>query len=149
MELDAKREAQLKVYTRELAQIEDEIVHEGRVQKEQRDEQERQQVLQQHRDDLNQLRANISSSPQKLSSTISKRNKPSSASSQPHRADTNAEPQSKNSLNNTGVLKALSSAEEDWEYQKEYEGAKSAELDKLMSMIGLESIKLQFLAIKA
>ncbi|KAL3496205.1 P-loop containing nucleoside triphosphate hydrolase protein [Aspergillus germanicus] len=129
MELDAKREAQLKASTRELAQIEDEIVHERRVQKEQRDEQERQQFLQQHRDDLNQLRANTSSSPQKLSSTISKPNEPSSASSQPHRVDTNAKPQLR--------------------YQKESEGAKSAELDKLMSMIGLESIKLKFLAIKA
>ncbi|KAL2856859.1 AAA domain-containing protein [Aspergillus pseudodeflectus] len=131
MELDAKREAQLKAYIDEVAQIKDEILHERRVQKEQRDEQERQQVLQQHRDDLNQLRTNIGGSPRKLSSTISKPSEPSSPSGRSHYAE------------------ALSSAEQDWEYQKEYEGAKSTELDKLMSMIGLKSIKLKFLAIKA
>ncbi|KAI0597891.1 P-loop containing nucleoside triphosphate hydrolase protein [Biscogniauxia sp. FL1348] len=46
------------------------------------------------------------------------------------------------------VSKKPSPAEEDWEHQKKYEGASNESLDKLMKMIGLESVKKQFLNIK-
>ncbi|KAI1495866.1 P-loop containing nucleoside triphosphate hydrolase protein [Biscogniauxia marginata] len=42
-----------------------------------------------------------------------------------------------------------SSAEEDWQHQKEYEQASNEALDNLMGMIGLESVKMEFLNIKA
>ncbi|KAL4931891.1 protein GbpA [Aspergillus undulatus] len=62
--------------------------------------------------------------------------------------DRRVEADSSASTNRSDVANALSSAEQDWKYQKDYEGARSEELDKLMSMIGLESTK-KFLAIKS
>ncbi|KAI1758774.1 P-loop containing nucleoside triphosphate hydrolase protein [Hypoxylon sp. FL1150] len=42
-----------------------------------------------------------------------------------------------------------SSAEADWQHQKEYENASNESLDSLFKMIGLESVKKEFLNIKA
>ncbi|KAI8961705.1 P-loop containing nucleoside triphosphate hydrolase protein [Daldinia sp. FL1419] len=42
-----------------------------------------------------------------------------------------------------------SAAETDWQYQKKYENAFNSALDSLFGMIGLESVKKEFLAIKA
>ncbi|KAI0387532.1 P-loop containing nucleoside triphosphate hydrolase protein [Hypomontagnella monticulosa] len=42
-----------------------------------------------------------------------------------------------------------SSAEADWKHQKEYENASNEALDSLFKMIGLESVKKEFLTIKA
>ncbi|KAL3467710.1 AAA domain-containing protein [Aspergillus heterothallicus] len=144
MELDTKREAQQKAYIRELAQIQDEILHERRLQKAKGDEQQRQQILQQHQDDLNNLRA-----PPPPGAHTSKPKRPSSIRSQSPPTGSNTQSDLRDSSDDSSILKALSSAEQDWIYQKEYEGAKSDELDKLMSMIGLESVKIKFLAIKS
>ena len=40
-------------------------------------------------------------------------------------------------------------SKEDWEYQKEFQGAENGVLDSLMDLIGLEDVKQQFLSIKA
>jgi hypothetical protein len=45
--------------------------------------------------------------------------------------------------------KAPSPAESDWQRQKSVEGAISRPIDEVMAMVGLESVKLQILAIKA
>ncbi|KAF2205315.1 P-loop containing nucleoside triphosphate hydrolase protein [Delitschia confertaspora ATCC 74209] len=42
-----------------------------------------------------------------------------------------------------------SKAKDDWDYQKRFEGAQNGALDELINMIGLESVKEQFLSIKA
>lgn len=42
-----------------------------------------------------------------------------------------------------------SASKADWEYQKKFINARSSEIDKLMEMIGLESIKEKFLGIKS
>jgi DNA replication protein DnaC len=42
-----------------------------------------------------------------------------------------------------------SEAKLDWEWQKSYHNARSSEIDDLMAMVGLESVKAKFLAIKA
>ena len=41
-----------------------------------------------------------------------------------------------------------SSAKDDWESQKMFQNAQSQEIDKLMEMVGLESVKAKFLTIK-
>src|SRR5690606_12548612 len=43
----------------------------------------------------------------------------------------------------------VSNAKDDWDHQKEFEGAKNEQLDSLMKMIGLEEVKQKFLNIKA
>ncbi|KAI5926117.1 P-loop containing nucleoside triphosphate hydrolase protein [Camillea tinctor] len=53
-----------------------------------------------------------------------------------------------NSADDVPASQKPSPAEEDWEYRKEYEGASNSSLDTLMSMIGLESVKKQFMNIK-
>lgn len=45
--------------------------------------------------------------------------------------------------------KKESAAEKDWKHQKNFEGASNGALDTLMDMIGLESVKQEFLRIKA
>ncbi|KAL2808249.1 P-loop containing nucleoside triphosphate hydrolase protein [Aspergillus granulosus] len=149
MELDAKRESQQKAYIRELTQIQDEILHERRIQKEERDNQERQRVLQQHHNDLNKLRGKSGGNPQGIPSNISRPSAPSTTPNEPQPAGSTTQSEPKDSSSGGGVLKTLSSAEQDWKDEKDYEGAKSDELDRLMSMIGLESIKRKFLNIKA
>ncbi|KAL4901193.1 P-loop containing nucleoside triphosphate hydrolase protein [Aspergillus multicolor] len=56
MELDAIRQSKQQVYVQQLAQIQDEIAHERRLQQENRDEEERQRVPQQTSDDLELLK---------------------------------------------------------------------------------------------
>ncbi|KAL4882176.1 P-loop containing nucleoside triphosphate hydrolase protein [Aspergillus karnatakaensis] len=148
MELNAKRQAKQLDYARQLALIQDEIAHERRIQQEEQDEQERQRVLKQRLEDLERIRTCASNTIQKDSSSGL-----SSASlelgSQPPNNQTKAAQEASNPTTGPDVLQALSSAEQDWQYQKQYEGAKSKELDELMGMIGLESIKTKFLTIKS
>ncbi|KAL2851568.1 hypothetical protein BJY01DRAFT_232841 [Aspergillus pseudoustus] len=134
--------SQQKAYVRELAQIQDEILHERRLQKNQRDEQERQRVLQQYRHDLNRLRASTDRSTQKNPSN--KPNKPSSTPSQPDPRDSNTRSEPQDSSGG-GILNALSSAEQNWNYRKDYEGAKSDELDEIMSKTTVARIYAKFL----
>jgi hypothetical protein len=42
-----------------------------------------------------------------------------------------------------------SSAKDEWEHQKKFEGARNEALDSLMNMIGLEDVKNKFLSIKS
>jgi hypothetical protein len=158
MDLELQSERKRQEYARQLAQLQEEIAHERRLQKEDRDEQERQRILLQHRNDLDKMRIRalerFSVSPdaskvrdfgpatQGTNSQETVRQDPS------HKAET-AEPDRPSSANSPDVETALSSAEQDWQYQKDYEGAESDELDKLMGMIGLESIKTKFLSIKS
>jgi hypothetical protein len=44
---------------------------------------------------------------------------------------------------------ANQSPKDDWEFQKEFEGAQNETIDTLMGMIGLSDVKDQFLSIKA
>ncbi|RDW79143.1 protein GbpA [Aspergillus mulundensis] len=143
LELDVKSEEKRREYARQLARIQDEIAHERRLQKEDRDEKERQHTLRQHRDDLEGMknraleRFRVSQEADKLTD-----HGPSSKE-QLSKFD-----QSKRT-NSPDIVTPLSSTEQDWQYQKDYEGAQSEEHDKLMGMIGLESIKAKFLTIKA
>ncbi|KAF9882882.1 hypothetical protein FE257_004919 [Aspergillus nanangensis] len=47
------------------------------------------------------------------------------------------------------LRKASSKAKADWDYQKSYYNSQSPEIDALMDMVGLESVKSKFLTIKA
>ncbi|KAL4912229.1 P-loop containing nucleoside triphosphate hydrolase protein [Aspergillus aurantiobrunneus] len=149
MELDRKREEQQKEYSRQLAQIQDEIAHQRRLQREDFAEQERQRILQQNRDDLEQLKKSGTGHPERNFQAVKNASGSYQDSEGTPIGNGEAKPDISESTNNMDVSKALSSAEQDWQYQKNYEGAKSEELDKIMSMVGLESIKAKFLTIKS
>ncbi|KAL4903296.1 hypothetical protein BDW74DRAFT_54178 [Aspergillus multicolor] len=153
LELDVKAEEKRREYARQLAQIQDEIAHERRFQKENRDEQERQYVLRQQRDDLERMR-NQALERFRVSREVNKDTDPGpsfqGAAPQGQSArQIAAQPNHSKRASSPDIATALSSAEQDWQHQKNYEGAQSEELDKLMGMIGLESIKAKFLTIKA
>lgn len=149
MELEAERARRQKEYMLQLTELQDEITHIRRLQKDIKDEDERRKVLQRHQQNLERLRA----VPRTLPPTGEENSQPSQERSyqdtRPTEHSTNASP-----LNGRADKPAMaatepwSSAAADWEYQKKFEGARSDEIDSLMSMIGLEEVKQKFLAIK-
>ncbi|KAL4867788.1 P-loop containing nucleoside triphosphate hydrolase protein [Aspergillus spectabilis] len=149
MELDSKREAKQKEYAQQLAQIQDEIAYERRLQQEDRDEQERQRILRQGLDDLGRLRTRATERVKEMSSTASNANENGATPPKPPDHSMKVKREASDTTASSDVSQALSSAENDWQYQKQYEGAQSKELDTLMGMIGLESIKTKFLTIKS
>ena len=174
-ELDKEREAKQSAYAARLFEIEGEIHHQKRVLKEQADDRDRQQALEQKKQDLRNLQERVQNPRKPLVPTSSISNTtatpPNDTSGRQHE---NAAPNatSNPSDKSTASAKATSpyqdqdqdqnqgqdqgqfnwdksEAKDDWEWQKKYEGAENEALDSLVPMIGLESVKQQFLAIKA
>ncbi|KAJ0421665.1 P-loop containing nucleoside triphosphate hydrolase protein [Aspergillus carlsbadensis] len=150
MELDAIRQSKQQVYAQQLAQIQDEIAHERRLQQENRDEEERQRVLQQTSHDLELLKTRGTAVRRRDSSTSAVNPDQTGQDSQSVlNPNKNISQTASETITCPEIVQALSSAEQDWLYQKQYEAAQSKELDQLMGMIGLESIKAKFLNIKS
>ncbi|KAE8154703.1 P-loop containing nucleoside triphosphate hydrolase protein [Aspergillus avenaceus] len=152
MLLDAKREELKKQYGEELAKIEDEIAHERILQKDRTDETERRRVLQQRRAELETLRKSENGGFNRRNTSGNEQDKGEHSPAQGNSLCHENTPVSDNSTEpkkSPQSKKPHSSAKDEWEYQKEYEGAKNDHLDTLMGMIGLESVKQKFLDIKA
>jgi SpoVK/Ycf46/Vps4 family AAA+-type ATPase len=167
-ELDEEREAKQRAYAARLVEIEEEIQHQKRVLKEQAEDKDRQQALEQKKQDLRNLQERVQN-PRKPPVPPSSATKATATqSSDIGRQRENAAPNttSNHSEKTTANAKATlpdqdqgqdqnqscwdtSEARDDWEWQKKYEGAENEALDSLVPMIGLESVKQQFLAIKA
>lgn len=163
-ELDQQRDAKQREYAARLVEIEEEMAHQKRLLKEQTEDRDRQQALEQKRQDLRNLQERVKQS----------RKAPASASSTSKTtpippADTAAQQDQKAAPNTTFDHRDASTANEeatssdtdqdqpdwdkseardDWEWRKKYEGAENEALDSLVPMTGLESVKQQFLAIK-
>ncbi|RFU29072.1 hypothetical protein B7463_g7259, partial [Scytalidium lignicola] len=144
--LDLQRQAKEKEYAAKLAEIDDEIAHERRLQKNYADDQNRDRILEQRKKDLADVREMVSRAAKNVAAeTITspvtgkmEAKSPAEAqmtsSNEPSLQDTSDPP--------------TSEAEQEWNYQKVHEGAANEHLDALMAMIGLESVKLKFLDIK-
>ena len=154
--LDLHRQTQERAYAQRLAELDDEIAHEGRLRREHSDNIQRERVLQQRMKDLADARAAKWETPAAKSpglepdaGTESKTPKtetlevenPVSPSAESDRSEDKHEGQNMEQSNE-------SQAKLDWEYQKQFENADNEHLDALMEMIGLESVKQQFLTIK-
>ena len=168
-ELDREREAKQRAYAARLVEIEEEIQHQKRVLKEQAEDKDRQQAIEQKRQDLRNLQKkvqNLRKPPVPVSSSLEATATPPNDTS--GRQTENAAPNtaSNHTDKTTANAKAISpdhdhdhdqgqsdwdksEARDDWEWQKKYEGAENEALDSLVPMTGLESVKQQFLAIKA
>ncbi|KAI8933540.1 hypothetical protein NX059_009277 [Plenodomus lindquistii] len=162
--LDQERQAKQQAYAAQLAEIEEKIEHEKRTLKDQTDDSDRKNAIAQKRQDLQNLKAKVEKA-RKASSTSSssKSNPMPPASGVPSSSsnDTTSSKASKDHEDATGASEApskepdnlsevdVSEAENDWNWEKEKGGAKNEALDSLMSMIGLESVKQQFLGIKS
>ncbi|KAH9863899.1 hypothetical protein J1614_009831 [Plenodomus biglobosus] len=159
--LDQERQAKQQAYAAQLAEIEDEIEHRKRKMKDQADDLDRKHAIAQKKQDLQNLEAKAEKAktfprmPPTASTTptVSDDTEPSkhATSRQGSRSNEGAPGASNNPTKETEGLNDwdVSEAKDDWDWQKEYEGAKNDALDSLMSMIGLESVKQQFLSIKA
>ncbi|KAH7394503.1 P-loop containing nucleoside triphosphate hydrolase protein [Pyrenochaeta sp. MPI-SDFR-AT-0127] len=160
--LDQERQAKQQIYALRLAEIEDEIRHQQRIMKDEADEKDRHQALAQKKQDLSNLKAKAKSfAKQPMPSSVPKTTPATSGKEAPNNE---GEVQEFSTISNESATSQpdvtagqkdtqdgsdKSEAREDWEWQQQFEGAENEALDLLMAMIGLESVKQQFLAIKA
>lgn len=127
LDLERKRAEKQDKYRKELQEIEDEIDHHRRTMKFETEEKEQADELQRKKEELETLRQ-------------AKANKAKMESSQ------TKQPPPEDSVPQFDVI---SNAASEWKHMKDVEGARNSALDKLMGMIGLESVKDQMLSIKS
>ncbi|KAL1648449.1 hypothetical protein SLS58_002204 [Diplodia intermedia] len=162
-ELEEVRQKKQRAYARELAELQDEIAHERRLRRENAEQEERDRVIRQHQKDLQNLQSGLAGlglggQNPPVSQSVKAPDTPSPSPPgppSPTAANAGSIPaaQQANKYSHDGKGKGPwkqpdSPAKDEWEYQKKFEGASSDTLDDLMSMIGLENVKEEFLAIK-
>lgn len=140
LQLEDERVQRQAAYVRELQEIQDDIDLQRRMIKCRAEEEEQKNVLAQQRADLVALKetqARLQQKKKQNDETNAGR-KSAAATSKPKGT----------SLENTDEPVQPGTAKADWERLKQLEGARSAPLDTLMSMIGLEDVKREFFSIK-
>ena len=153
--LNVEREIEQKEYARQLTELQDEIAHQRRLLRDGSEQNEREKILQQHQQDLKSLKTTVGRtrcvsikdpSQQITVNQASTTAAPPDATpnSAPDVEQVAAEDKHKGSLDIQ-----ISSARDEWEHQKVFEGAKNEALDSLMGMVGLEDVKDKFLSIKS
>lgn len=170
LELEQERQRKQNEYARQLAEAQEEASHLKRVRRDEFDDAERARVLEQHRQEIEDLKnppqiPSPPASPQRrlssgtIASTASITEASSDSSGTPStiteassdssvtvtRKSHSVQPTSRQAM----PPKKTSAAKGDWDYQKKFLNAQSQEIDKLIDMIGLESVKTKFLSIKA
>lgn len=136
LKLEEDRQAHQAAYKRDLLEIQDEIDHQRRLIRQQKDREDQQKILAQQRADLAELK----------DTAERVRNAPNLQPPIPGSFPSRSPPTPPSGLDNG--LDIPQGAEEEWEYLKKFEGANSKPLDELMNMIGLETVKSEFLEIK-
>ena len=153
--LELEREIKQKEYARQLAEIQDEIAHQRRILKDQSEQVEKERTLGQQKQDLQSLRDTVGRVQNKRKKDPPPTNSMSQASTTtaPPNVHTNSTPNTEQVVvddqSGNGLSTWTSSAKDEWEHQKELEGARNEALDSLMDMIGLEDVKDKFLSIKS
>lgn len=142
LKLEADRQARQAAYKQELQEIQDEIDHQRRIIKYQKDKEEQKKTLAQRRADLAALRDTAIRVTNTKKSETKPEQKPGMPGSFPS-ANPPSPPDTKDSLDTP------EGARQEWEHMKQFEGAVSKPLDELMAMIGLEEVKSEFVAIKS
>jgi hypothetical protein len=148
LKLEQERETRQKAYADQLAELQAEIEHEKRLMKGEKDDQERQNVLAQHRQDLEKLREakeaaknhttslqtpETSSIPVRKQEHVDQKQEPFECTSPIlEKSETN----SNDNDDGTKILWNQSDARDDWDYQKNLEGQDNEALDALVAMIG-------------
>lgn len=136
LDLEIERQKRQAAYMKELTEIRDEIDHQRRTIRYVIEEDEQKKTISQHRADLEVLQkthGNILARKQHISQSV------------------DASPPFEDVSTGQAELDdawCVGTAKGDWERMKALEGAQSTPLDTLMSMIGLEDVKKEFLAIK-
>jgi SpoVK/Ycf46/Vps4 family AAA+-type ATPase len=152
LELDAEREKRQKKYAQLLAETQDEIAHRKRVQRDEQEDEERTRVLENHWNELERLK----NPPKRMRSPV-RTDHSTTPSSNTQEAFFDPAPvqngpvnqEAKSPIHKEDTKPKPSAAKDDWEYQKTFLNAQGCEIDKLMEMIGFESVKDKFLGIKS
>jgi DNA repair exonuclease SbcCD ATPase subunit len=149
--LDQERSIKQEAYARKLAEIEDEIEHEKRLSKNRAEEADRQNAILQKKQDLANLKArNSKALPNAAAANPSAPINKTGGDTLESRTSSSSPPQSMSSsdgnANNSGTTPSepepsssdwsISDAKEDWDRQKQCEGAENEAMDSLMAMIG-------------
>ncbi|KAJ4292670.1 hypothetical protein N0V90_009333 [Kalmusia sp. IMI 367209] len=166
--LEQDRQARQRDYAAKLAELDDEIEHQKHLLKDEGEDVDRRNVLAQKKVDLANLKDRAGKATEAVSTTAAKpeSSRPQAdSSSQGNSSTSDKAPQTTKTTTRGDLGKTTpsttcttpkdsppdrgkSEAEDDWEWQKKYDGAHIKALDELMAMTGLESVKQKFLAIK-
>ena len=154
--LDLQRQANERAYSQRLAELDEEIAHERRLQKEHSDQLYRERLLQQRKKDLTDARVAtknvivVKSPNSEMNAGIENRTQKTETLTEGKSAlpshDSRVGKEKQDEWKDE--RKEVSQAKSDWDYQKRFENADNEHLDALMEMIGLESVKQQVLTIK-
>ncbi|KAF9077135.1 P-loop containing nucleoside triphosphate hydrolase protein [Rhodocollybia butyracea] len=174
LETQRKREAQKAAYDRELREINEKIEAGNEAARSAEEERKRQEVLAQRRRDLEEITVRNTSTPTasqspSLLQPILNRFSPTTStipvdsSSSVISPVVSIPPVASPVVPSTATIASVASdvfqsaplttspsaAEQEWQRQKDFEGASNDAIDSLMKLTGLEEVKLQVLAIKA
>ncbi|KAF2112085.1 P-loop containing nucleoside triphosphate hydrolase protein [Lophiotrema nucula] len=157
-QLDQARQAKQQAYAHRLSEIQDEIDHQKRLLKDKADEEYRENALAQAKQDLANIKSKASQVkkgpvPDVLNSSAQKpapaQTGPSTKTADKIKSESDVASNGPTSNHNVPEDWEQSESKDDWNHQKEFEGAENQALDILMEMIGLESVKQEFLTIKS
>jgi hypothetical protein len=143
LELEKERQRRQEAYARDLQELDDEIDHERRLAKYKVEEEEQRKTLEQRQSDLASIKET-----QKRMQEQEQRQKALAAKAaiRAQAAATSASTPNPGSDTN---FEYPEDAKAEWEHLKRFDGARSAPMDDLMAMIGLEDVKQEFLVIKS
>jgi hypothetical protein len=152
-DLDLARQQKQAAYASKLAEIQDKMDRSLRERQEQLEDEERENALRQRQMDLETMRRTSERIRKqrevKQATATPKASEDAAVAEKPGDANMKDSKQNSTAAVEDASLQPLSSAQEDWENQKQIEGATNEHLDELMVMIGLENVKEAFLEIKA
>ena len=153
--LDEHREAKQRAYASRLQDLQDEIAHERRRRKDESEDVQRGKTIQQYQNDLEKLREAPKQHMEiRLKDTTKEEKRNLSTVAESHEQSKRIEPthditKNTDSANEEADELLASNAKDEWQRQKQYEGAENKVLDSLMAMGGLEEVKDKFLSIKS
>ncbi|KAJ5504068.1 hypothetical protein N7463_006942 [Penicillium fimorum] len=152
LELETERQRKQTEYARQLAEAQEEASHLRRVRRDEFDDAERARVLEQHHQEIEDLRnppRPVASQRRLSSGTIASTPPTTTKASTGLSVTITQSPSVESTSRQVIPVQKTSAAKKDWDYQKQFFNAQSQEIDKLIDMIGLESVKTKFLSIKA
>lgn len=157
LKLETERQRKQAAYAQQLAEAQDEASHLRRLRHDELDDAERTRILEHHYQEIKDLK-----NPLKMTQieTEDKGAREVPASSIPSGSaagedkvkgtrSCKLEPGATSMPRQAMPTQKSSKAKNDWEYRKKYFNSQSPEIDTLMDMVGLESVKEKFLAIKS
>jgi Cdc6-like AAA superfamily ATPase len=150
-QLDEERQAKQRKYLSSLLEIEDEIEHQKRLLSSRTEEAEQTAAIAQKKKDLQNLKNRVANPVKPAKAPTDYQPTTSAAASSSSTKSSGSAPRPDQPVKDGDNLPDWddSEARDDWEHQKRVDGAKSEAMDTLMSMVGLESVKEQFLGIKS